>query len=118
MSDRAGNISKTETTVTGLDPICFQELPEGDYNITVAVPEGFNPTTVVNYSLQIDPGSETFLDFGAQPNAEQLVEAPPPTGSGPSPMWGVLGGLLIFGGIVLGVVAGWLARPRRAAPKE
>jgi hypothetical protein len=118
VSDRGGNIAKTETTETGMEPICFSELPEGDYNITVAIPEGFNPTTVVNYALRVEAGSETYLDFGAQPNAEQLVEAPPPTGSGPTPAWGLLGGALIAAGIALGVVAGLLARSQRPRPED
>jgi hypothetical protein len=51
LTDRLGAISKTATTAAATDPLCFQNIPEGDYNISVAVPEGYNPTTVMNYEI-------------------------------------------------------------------
>jgi hypothetical protein len=114
VADRTGKVSFTETTITGADPYCFKDLPEGEYNISVAVPDGYNPTTVMNYTLAIEPGSETYLDFGAQQNSKTIAEAPTPTGSGNSLLLGGLGVVLILGGIVLGIITGgWLKRNKR-----
>lgn len=106
ITDRAGEISLTETTVTGLDPHCFEDLPEGDYNISVAVPDGYNATTIMNYALALEAGALIYIDFGAQPNSETLASSPPPTGSGNSPLLGVLGVLLLVSGAGLGIFAG------------
>lgn len=110
VTDRSGEVSLTKTTEAGADPYCFEDLPEGDYNITVAVPDGYNPTTVMNYGLKLDPGSETYLDFGAQANTETLAQAPSSQESGRSSLLGILGALLLLGGIALGIFAGRLSR--------
>lgn len=106
ISDRIGEVSITEDTVAGLEPQCWEELPEGDYNITVAIPDGYNPTTVLNYALKLEPGSETQIDFGAQMGSERIAEAESPSGSDRSPMLGIIGVLFLLGGIGLGILAG------------
>jgi LysM repeat protein len=108
VNDRSGEVSRTASTNTGADPNCFEELPQGDYNITVAIPDGYNPTTVLNYALKLEPGSETYLDFGAQPGSEKAAEAELPTGGSKSPLLGILGALILLIGIGLGVFAGRL----------
>ena len=118
VSDLTGEVSFTADSQPGLEHDCFEELPQGDYNISVAVPDGYNPTTVMNYSLTLEPGTETYMDFGIQANSETVAEAPPPEGSGNSPMLGILGGLLLFGGLGLGVVAFWMSRRGGAPPPE
>jgi murein DD-endopeptidase MepM/ murein hydrolase activator NlpD len=109
ISDRGGQVSITSETQPGDAPDCFDEIPEGDYNITVAAPEGFNPTTVMNYPLRIAAGDETFLDFGAQRNAviqaETGVTPAAPAEEGPSSLLGILGGVLILAGVGLGIYA-------------
>ena len=51
ISDRMGRVSQTGTTSGSIEePTCFQDLPEGDYNISLAVPDGYNPTTRMNYA--------------------------------------------------------------------
>ena len=115
VTDRSGEVSITADSQPGLEHDCFEELPQGDYNISVAVPDGYNPTTVMNYALVLEPGTETYLDFGIQANSETVAEAPPPTGGGNSPMLGILGGLLLVGGIGLGVVAFFMGRRGSAA---
>ena len=71
VTDRSGAVSLTGTTLPGSEPFCFKELPEDDYNISVAVPDGYNPTTVLNYALKVEPGDRKRRD--------PLV-APPPLG--------------------------------------
>jgi murein DD-endopeptidase MepM/ murein hydrolase activator NlpD len=108
VNDRSGEVSQTASTNTGADPNCFEELSQGDYNVTVAIPDGYNPTTVLNYALKLEPGSETYLDFGAQPSSEKTVESEVPTGGSKSPILGILGVLILLIGIGLGVFAGRL----------
>jgi hypothetical protein len=118
VSDTTGEVSITADSQPGLEHDCFEELPQGEYNISVAVPEGYNPTTVMNYALTLEPGTETYMDFGIQANSETIAESPPPEGSGNSPMLGILGGLLLVGGLGLGVVAFMMSRRDRGVPVE
>lgn len=114
ISGRDNQTSLTAETSAALDedglPIseCFQELPVGDYNITIAAPEGFNPTTLMNYALRLEGGDETYLDFGAQPNSEALAETPvveSPVGGSNAGLFGILGIALVAAGIGLAVYA-------------
>lgn len=118
ISDRAGKVSRTESTQPGLDPVCFADLPEGDYSVSVAVPDGYNPTTLLSFELKVDPGAETYLDFGAQPSSQTQAEAAAPARSGQSLMLGVVGGLLLLAGTGLGILAALLNRSKRKVPAE
>jgi hypothetical protein len=106
ISDRSGQISLTNTTKGGLDPLCFEDIPEGAYNVSVAPPIGYNPTTLMNYPLELRPGDASTLDFGAQESSVAPIEVvEEPT----SPILGILGALLVIGGIGLGLYI-WLSR--------
>ncbi|HLE51018.1 MAG TPA: SdrD B-like domain-containing protein [Anaerolineales bacterium] len=118
VTDRARKVSLTQTTSSGLEPYCFEDLPEGEYNVSVAVPDGYNPTTVLNYALLVEPGSETYLDFGAQISSAALAEAPDTTGSSRSLLFGIFGALLLLAGIALGVYAGWMGRAKSRGAVE
>jgi len=102
ITDRLGKVSLTGSTTSGPDPLCFDKVPEGDYNVSVAVPAGYNATTNNNYPLKVAAGDQTVLDFGAQISAK--AAPPPPAEGGHSPLLGILGGLLVVCGIGLGVV--------------
>ena len=102
ITDRLGKVSLTGSTTAGPDPLCFDKVPEGDYNVSVAVPAGYNATTNTNYPLKVTAGDQTVLDFGAQISAK--AAPPPPSEGGHSPLLGILGGLLVVCGIALGVV--------------
>jgi len=106
VTDRTGQISLTGTTSGGTDPLCFEDIPEGAYNVSVAPPAGYNPTTLMNYALELRPGDASTLDFGAQQSSvAQVVVVEEPT----SPIMGILGGLLVLGGLGLGLYV-WLSR--------
>jgi len=113
ISNRSGSVSFTSKTESGLDPICFEEIPEGDFNVTVAIPEGYNPTTVSNFAVQLRAGDEVYLDFGAQPNSETLAEAPVESGGeSRSPLLGILGIAIILAGLGLAIFARQLLKVR------
>lgn len=113
ISSRAGSVSITAETPAGEEHTCFEEQPEGEYNITVAIPEGYNPTTASSFMLDLNAGDETYLDFGAQISSLADPEFLPPTaeeGRGRSPVLGILGGLLLAAGVGLALFAGRLMR--------
>ena len=69
VTNRLNTINLTGTTDDSGQPLCFSDIPEGDYNISVAIPEGYNPTTVMNYAIAIGAGEVSTVDFGAQPGS-------------------------------------------------
>ncbi|MCL4562271.1 MAG: LysM peptidoglycan-binding domain-containing protein [Chloroflexi bacterium] len=101
LTDRTGKVSMTQETSAGDQPVCFDEVPEGDYNISVAVPDGYNPTTSMNYALKVEAGDQSTLDFGAQLNSQAAPVTP--SEGGRSPVLGILGAVLLLSGIGLGV---------------
>jgi LysM domain len=119
VSNTAGTYSETTTTVSAIDPdteepqqTCFTDVPRGEYNISVAVPENYNPTTDLIYTLSINAGDQASVDFGAQSKTETNGEPASENGgdsSGTSPILGVFGGLLLLGGLGLG----WYAYQQR-----
>ena len=123
VTDINGAYSQTKETTNALDPddptlpvrTCFTDVPEGTFNITVAIPENYNPTTAINYRLDVKPGDRAFVDFGAQSNVGQVPDAAAPQEeSGNSPLLGIVGAALLLGG--LGV--GWYAMRTRTAPPK
>jgi LysM repeat protein len=110
VSNRSGSVSLSVDTQPGLEPDCFEEVPEGEFAVTVAVPPGYNATTSTTFSIKLFGGDVTYLDFGAQANSETLAEAPTPTGEGRNPWMGILGGLLLVVGVGFGIFASRLLR--------
>jgi hypothetical protein len=45
---------------------CFDNLAPAKYTLAVAPPTGYNPTTNTNYSLEVQPGLSSNIEFGAQ----------------------------------------------------
>ena len=118
VTDLVGPFSKTATTGSGTDPICFEQLPEGSYNVSVAIPEGYNPTTVMHQTIILKAGDVTQLNFGAQVDTQTQVEAPTPQGNGKSPILAIAGGLLLVAGIGLALFASRLAFSKRKGKIE
>ena len=112
--NRLGTVSKAITTGMGLDPTCFEDLPEGDYTISVAVPKGYNTTTTTSYELVLRGGDNTYINFGAQADSKTAAEAPaiPATEGARSPILGIIGGLFLLLGVGVAVFAGRLLRGR------
>ena len=114
ISNRDGSVSITEDTpahdpasVT-LDYLCQDGLMEGDYNVSVAIPEGYNPTTSLNAPITLVQGDITYLTFGAQAGSVVINEGDNlPETSGSTPLLGIMGALLLLSGIGLGVYSVW-----------
>jgi LysM repeat protein len=112
--NRVGTVSKTVTTVASDEHECFKELPEGTYTISVAVPEGYNPTTETDYETPLKAGDETYVNFGAQANSQTLAEQPviPAPEGRRSPILGIIGGLFLLAGVGVAIFASRLLRGR------
>jgi len=123
VSDKAGIASSTANTAAKVDPacpaeleldpgyVCFVGLPEGEYIVSAAIPEGYNPTTALDRGITLVGGDETYVSFGAQPSAQKIVEtAALPESPGRSPLLAIIGGLILLVGLVMGVYAWLLGR--------
>ncbi len=104
VSNRDGSVSLTGTTVAGnpdeVQPRCFPDLPQDSYNVSVAIPDGFNATTITNYALEVKAGEDATIDFGAQesaPSAGVVV----PDSARRSPVLGIIGGVVLLAGLGL-----------------
>jgi hypothetical protein len=105
ISNRAGSVSQTGNTNDGVDPLCI-DIPEGEYNISMAIPGGFNGTTLLNQVLTVQPGETAVLEFGAQQStlvaSESNQQPETPTTVENNQMLAILGGVLVLLGIGLG----------------
>lgn len=106
-----GSYSETLNTTAALDPdtaepirACFSEVPQGEYNVSMAVPDGYNPTMELSYKLTVKAGDRASIDFGAQ--SKTITASKPVAENGSrSSVLGFFGLLLLFGGIGLGYYA-------------
>ncbi len=122
VTDVNGAYSNAQPTTSDIDldtlePLrtCFSDVPEGTFNISVAPPDQYNPTTIMTYHLEVIAGDQAFVDFGAQTRVGQVTDpGTAPTEAGNSPTLGILGGLLLLGGLGMG----WYALRLRQTPKK
>ncbi len=112
-----GEYSAAQDTIIPADPeayqgICFSNIPEGNYNITVGIPDNYNPTMELNYSLDVNAGDRAFVDFGIQ-SRDVVVDpgAAEENGGGSSPILGIFGALFLLGGAALGYYAWRSGKP-------
>ncbi len=108
ITDRDGKVSLTGITTGAEKPTCFEDLTEGEYTISMAVPEGHNPTTRLNYSLDLKAGDISTLDFGAQLSSS--AQPTPVSEGGRSPILAILGGLVIIAGVGMAIYARLITR--------
>ncbi|RPH75775.1 LysM domain-containing protein [bacterium] len=129
VSNRTGSVSRTVDTGATLDLVCYdeypdgpymvsfaEELPEGRYTVSVAVPDDYNPTTTLTLDVTLNAGDITILDFGAQAGSLAApiaaIENDPQAPSGNSPVLGILGVSLLLVGVGMGIFAGRLMKLR------
>ena len=117
VTENNGKYSAAQNTVIPSDPAvyqgtCFSNVPEGSYHITVGIPENYNPTTELNSSLDVKAGDQARVAFGIQSKAV-VVDPNTPATNEPktSPIFGIIGGLLLLGGAGLGCYAWRSGKP-------
>lgn len=105
INNRAGTYSETLETVGGnpalVDPACFQNVPEGDYNLSMGIPDGYVATTSLNVPITVSAGDTIVIDFAAQPSSQIADPAGADQGGGRSPVLLVIGILFLAGGAAL-----------------
>ena len=114
-----GEYSASLETTIPADPtvyqgMCFSDIPEGTYNITVGIPGDYNPTTELSYSLDVNAGDRASVGFGVQSKEEGLGTAPEDnanSGDSQSTVLGIFGALLLLGGAGLGYYAWRTGKP-------
>ena len=99
ITDQLSKVNLTGATLDTGDPVCFDNVPEGDYNISVAIPEGYNPTTAMSFKMTLGAGDSATVDFGAQPGSRLVTTVT--EGNRPSPLLAVLGLFFIAAGVGL-----------------
>ena len=112
LTNQDGTFSQSMTTVinpdaTAYQGICFTDVPPGNYNVSAAVPDGYNPTINMATPVEVIPGDTVHVDFGAQ---SQTAPGAQKTAKGFSPLLGIFGALFLLGGIGLGVYAWRMVR--------
>jgi hypothetical protein len=97
-------------TTDGLnEPHCFVDIPSGEYTISAAAPNGFNPTSDTTRRLTLTPGDKAYVSFSVQGKAIPTAEATSGSGSNSSPVIGIAGfALLVSAALMLYAVL----RPR------
>lgn len=117
VTETNGKYSKTLTTAINPDPnayagTCFNDVPEGHYNISAAIPDTYNPTMALTSVIDVKAGDQAYVPFGAQ-SKDTTVSQPAnnKSGGGTSPVLGFLGGLLLLGGLGLGWYALRMRKP-------
>ncbi len=119
LASRTGTTSRTADTLPAGHPdtdvdtgsVCFPDLIAGAYNVTVAIPDGYNPTTGLNIEVDLRGGDITYIDFGAQLSSAGVLEAAPPAAEGgTSPVLGIIGLGLLVGGVGLALYAILMSR--------
>src|SRR5215207_8137945 len=114
-----GSYSQTQDTSSAVDPdtlepvrACFIDVPKGEYNVSMAVPDAYNPTMVVSYTLTVKAGDRASIDFGAQSKTITVSETTEPEQGSRSSLLGIFGFLLLLGGAGLGYYAYRSGQPK------
>lgn len=101
LSNRSGSFSETLETVGGdpelVDLVCFEDIPEGDYNVSMGIPDGYNPTTSLNMAIEVGAGDTIVIDFAAQPSSSSGVPETAVESGGRSPLLLAVGVILLAG---------------------
>lgn len=103
ISHEEGKYSNVATTLSDGNPICFENIPEGDYSITIAIPDGYNPTSAQNLRVNLKAGDTSHINFSAQVSGRALNN--PQEDSGSSVFLAIVGGLILLVGIGVGIYA-------------
>ncbi len=103
ISSAASNTSLSGTSIATatLDPVCFENLPESHYTISMAIPEGYNATSSQSVSIDLKAGDTATVNFSAQSSSRS--GATQQQGGGKSILLAIVGGLVLIAGVGLGL---------------
>jgi LysM repeat protein len=104
VASQDGSFTKTGTTIGTGEPVCFKEAPEGEYTISIAIPDGYNATAKQNYVINLKAGDTSTIDFSAQAGSS-LNTINNEDGGSSSVLLAVVGGIFIVLAVGLGLYA-------------
>lgn len=114
-----GSYSQQQNTSSAVDPdtlepvrSCFIDVPGGEYNVSMAVPDTYNPTMLLSYTLTVKAGDRASVDFGAQSKTLTASEPADTQTNNRSSLLGIFGFLLLLGGAGLGYYAYRSGQPK------
>ena len=114
-----GSYSQTQNTSSATDPdtlepvhACFVDVPSGEYNLSMAVPDEYNPTMLLSYTLTVKAGDRAEISFGAQSKTLTVSEVTEPQEANRSSLLGIFGFLLLLGGAGLAYYAYRSGQPK------
>ncbi len=106
--NQEGDFQKTGTTINTGEAVCFEDAPEGDYTISIAIPDGYNPTSSQNYAIHLKAGDTATVNFSAQASSTLPLVV---NEEGSSSLFlAVIGGLVVLAGIGLGLYVRFLRK--------
>ena len=109
ITHRGGEYSNVGTTLSTGEALCFNDIPEGEYFISIAIPEGYNPTSSQNVNVLLKAGDTSTINFSAQVSG--LADAPQVNGEARgSVLLAVIGGLILLAGVGVGLYARYILR--------
>ena len=114
-----GSYSQQQNTSAAVDPdtlepvrACFVNVPGGEYNVSMAVPDTYNATMLLSYTLTVKAGDRASIDFGAQSKTLTASEPANTPTNNRSSLLGIFGFLLLLGGAGLGYYAYRSGQPK------
>ena len=97
------------TTLGNGDPVCFNDIPEGTYSISIAIPDGYNPTSNQNVTVQLKAGDVSHINFSAQVSGHTQAQQEQNATSG-SILIAVIGGIIVLAGVGIGFYARYILK--------
>lgn len=106
---KQGAYSNVGTTLGNGDPVCFNDIPEGTYSISIAIPDGYNPTSNQNVTVQLKAGDVSHINFSAQVSGHTQAQQEQNATSG-SILIAVIGGIIVLAGVGIGFYARYILK--------
>ena len=114
-----GSYSQQQNTSAAIDPdtlepvrACFLDVPSGEYNVSMGIPDSYNPTMVLSYTLTVKAGDRASVDFGAQSKTLTAAEPADAPANNRSSLLGIFGFLFLLVGAGLGYYAYRSGQPK------
>lgn len=102
--DLLGVVFGEHTTDDALEGHCFEDIENGDYTVSAAVPPEYNSTTVMNIAITLNPGDIKHIEFGAQRSGMEGT-SPVDAGGERSTLLGAIGLVILVSAGLLGYYA-------------
>lgn len=111
INHQQGGYSNVGATLGTGESLCFEDIPEGRYAISMAIPDGYNPTSSQNITVELKAGDTSHVNFSAQVSGRTQAQQEESAESG-SILIAIFGGLIIVAGVGIGLYARYILRNR------